>query len=70
MVFIPNKSLVIYFIPKCKMIMNNYLTAKPGMLDLKGKAKWEAWSSKKGVSKEAAMEAYIELVGKLKAEYA
>lgn len=45
-------------------------TAKPGMLDLKGKAKWEAWSNKKGVSKQAAMEAYIELVEKLKAEYA
>ncbi|XP_033607126.1 acyl-CoA-binding protein homolog isoform X1 [Cryptotermes secundus] len=45
-------------------------TAKPGMLDLKGKAKWEAWNGKKGVSKEAAMEAYIELVEKLKAEYA
>jgi diazepam-binding inhibitor (GABA receptor modulating acyl-CoA-binding protein) len=40
------------------------------MLDLKGKAKWEAWNSKKGVSKEAAMEAYIVLVDKLKAEYA
>jgi acyl-CoA-binding protein len=40
------------------------------MLDLKGKAKWEAWSTKKGLSKEAAMQAYIELVEKLKAEYA
>jgi diazepam-binding inhibitor (GABA receptor modulating acyl-CoA-binding protein) len=40
------------------------------MLDLKGKAKWEAWNNKKGVSKEAAMAAYIELVEKLKTEYA
>ncbi|NXN79229.1 ACBP protein, partial [Bombycilla garrulus] len=38
----------------------------PGMLDLKGKAKWEAWNLKKGVtpindllSKEDAMNAYI-----------
>ncbi|XP_042333108.1 acyl-CoA-binding domain-containing protein 7 [Sceloporus undulatus] len=31
----------------------------PGMLDLKGKAKWEAWNRKKGVSKEEAMKAYI-----------
>jgi acyl-CoA-binding protein len=40
------------------------------MLDLKGKAKWEAWSNHKGLSKEAAMEAYVALVEKLKAEYA
>ncbi|KAI5635461.1 acyl coA binding protein domain-containing protein [Phthorimaea operculella] len=32
---------------------------KPGMLDLKGKAKYNAWEAKKGTSKEAAMEAYV-----------
>uniref|UniRef100_A0A8D0HTW6 Acyl-CoA binding domain containing 7 n=1 Tax=Sphenodon punctatus TaxID=8508 RepID=A0A8D0HTW6_SPHPU len=31
----------------------------PGMLDLKGKAKWEAWNLKKGLSTEDAMHAYI-----------
>ncbi|XP_068091609.1 acyl-CoA-binding domain-containing protein 7 isoform X1 [Hyperolius riggenbachi] len=31
----------------------------PGMLDLKGKAKWEAWNLKKGMSKEDAMSAYV-----------
>ncbi|XP_004379783.2 acyl-CoA-binding domain-containing protein 7 [Trichechus manatus latirostris] len=31
----------------------------PGMLDLKGKAKWEAWNLQKGLSKEDAMSAYI-----------
>ncbi|KAJ9589837.1 hypothetical protein L9F63_027903, partial [Diploptera punctata] len=50
--------------------MGDNETAKPGMLDLKGKAKWEAWNGKKGTSKEAAMEAYIALVEKLKASYA
>jgi diazepam-binding inhibitor (GABA receptor modulating acyl-CoA-binding protein) len=40
------------------------------MLDLKGKAKWEAWNSKKGQSKEAAMEAYVALAKTLEAEYA
>ncbi|KDR20996.1 Acyl-CoA-binding protein-like protein, partial [Zootermopsis nevadensis] len=43
---------------------------KPGMLDLKGKAKWEAWSDKKGQSKEVAMEAYVALANKLEARYA
>jgi diazepam-binding inhibitor (GABA receptor modulating acyl-CoA-binding protein) len=40
------------------------------MLDLKGKAKWEAWNNKRGQSKDSAMEAYIALAKKLKAEYA
>ncbi|XP_078519728.1 acyl-CoA-binding domain-containing protein 7 [Lissotriton helveticus] len=31
----------------------------PGMLDLKAKAKWEAWNLRKGTSKEDAMAAYI-----------
>ncbi|XP_003222139.2 acyl-CoA-binding domain-containing protein 7 [Anolis carolinensis] len=31
----------------------------PGALDLKGKAKWESWNQKKGMSKEDAMKAYI-----------
>ena len=37
-------------------------TARPGMLDFKGKAKWDAWDGKKGMSKEDAQKAYIELV--------
>jgi len=45
-------------------------TAKPGMLDLKGRAKWEAWNGKKGQSKEAAMQAYITLVETLQSKYA
>ncbi|CAL8247206.1 unnamed protein product [Lota lota] len=35
--------------------------AKPGMADLKGKAKWEAWNTRKGMSTEDAMSAYITL---------
>ena len=34
-------------------------TEKPNFLDIKGKSKWEQWNKKKGMSKEAAMEAYI-----------
>ncbi|WIA09462.1 hypothetical protein OEZ85_008863 [Tetradesmus obliquus] len=45
-------------------------TAKPGLLDLKGKKKWEAWNNKKGMSSEDAMKAYIELVDSLLAKYA
>merc|ERR1739838_856038 len=43
---------------------------RPGMLDFKGKAKWDAWEKKKGMTKDAAMEAYIAKVETLKATYA
>ena len=37
---------------------------RPGMLDIKGRAKYDAWAKRKGMSKDAAMQAYIDLVGK------
>ena len=33
-----------------------------GFFDVEGKAKWDAWSGKKGVSKEDAQKQYIELI--------
>ena len=44
-------------------------TEKPGMFDLKGKAKWEAWNSLKGKSKEDAEAEYIKWVAELKEQY-
>lgn len=38
---------------------------KPGMFDLVGKAKFDAWEALKGMSKEAAMQNYINLVNEL-----
>lgn len=32
---------------------------RPGLFDLKGKAKWDAWNEKKGMSKEEAQRAYV-----------
>jgi diazepam-binding inhibitor (GABA receptor modulator, acyl-CoA-binding protein) len=37
---------------------------RPGMLDLRGRAKYDAWAKRKGMTKDAAMQAYIELVSK------
>ncbi|MBN1947724.1 MAG: acyl-CoA-binding protein [Bradymonadales bacterium] len=42
---------------------------KPGRLDFKGRAKYEAWSQKKGLSKEEAMRQYIAVVDMLIAQY-
>ncbi|XP_041649052.1 acyl-CoA-binding domain-containing protein 7 [Cheilinus undulatus] len=44
-------------------------TERPGMLDLKGKAKWDAWNSRKGMSKEDAMAAYITLAKEIIDKY-
>lgn len=39
--------------------------SRPGMFDLKGGAKYDAWAGKKGLSKADAMQEYINLVDKL-----
>lgn len=37
---------------------------RPGMLDLRGRAKYDAWARRKGMTKDAAMQAYVELVAR------
>jgi len=39
--------------------------SRPGMFDPVGRAKWDAWEKRKGMSKDAAMEAYVALIEKL-----
>jgi acyl-CoA-binding protein len=39
--------------------------ARPGMLDFKGRAKYDAWQQRKSMKKEQAIEAYITLVDRL-----
>lgn len=39
---------------------------RPGFTDLVGRAKYDAWASFQGTSAEAAMQAYIDLIDKLK----
>jgi acyl-CoA-binding protein len=39
--------------------------SRPGMLDLKGRAKFDAWTKKKGTSKDAAMTQYVAVVDRL-----
>jgi len=38
---------------------------RPGIFDVMGRAKFDAWAGVKGLSKEAAMQQYIDLVTKL-----
>jgi acyl-CoA-binding protein len=39
--------------------------SRPGMLDMKGRAKYDAWAKKKGTSKDDAMTKYVALVDRL-----
>lgn len=38
---------------------------RPGMLDMVGRAKYDAWAGLKGMSKEDAMQKYIDKVNEL-----
>jgi acyl-CoA-binding protein len=38
--------------------------SRPGMLDLRGRAKYDAWEKQKGTPKDVAIAAYIALVDK------
>ena len=40
--------------------------SRPGMLDLKGRAKYDAWAAVKGKSKDEAMQEYVDLIEDLK----
>jgi acyl-CoA-binding protein len=37
----------------------------PGFFDLRGQAKYDAWEARRGMSREAAMQAYVALVARL-----
>jgi len=39
--------------------------SRPGMLDMKGRAKYDAWAKTKGTAKDAAMTKYVALVDRL-----
>jgi diazepam-binding inhibitor (GABA receptor modulator, acyl-CoA-binding protein) len=39
--------------------------SRPGMLDLKGRAKFDAWAKRKGISAEDAMKKYVAVVDQL-----
>lgn len=43
--------------------------SRPGLLDLKGRAKYDAWAKKKGTPTDAAMKQYTQLVEGLLQKY-
>lgn len=45
------------------------LGKRPGMLDVKGRAKYDAWAKKVGLSADAAQDAYVRVVSELEKKY-
>ena len=43
--------------------------ARPGFLDVQGRAKFDAWARKKGIASDVAMQEYVALVERLKKKY-
>lgn len=44
--------------------------SRPGMMDFKGRAKFDAWSARKGTAADDAKQAYIASVARLEKKYA
>jgi acyl-CoA-binding protein len=42
---------------------------RPGLFDLKGRAKFDTWSAQKGLTKDQAMQNYVTLVAHLLKNY-
>ncbi|WP_041598379.1 acyl-CoA-binding protein [Hahella chejuensis] len=43
--------------------------SRPGMMDFVGRAKYDAWSKLQGVSKDEAMQRYVDVIADLKKRY-
>ncbi|KAF0695800.1 Aste57867_13397 [Aphanomyces stellatus] len=44
-------------------------TSRPGVFDIAGRAKWDAWTAAKGMTKKAAQEAYVKEITRQKNVY-
>lgn len=63
----PEQLLALYSLYK-QATVGDVTGARPGMLDFKGRAKYDAWAGRRGTSKTAAMQEYVELVQRLTGE--
>ena len=64
----PNELLDLYALFK-QATAGDVSGARPGMLDFKGRAKYDAWATRKGTSKNDSMQAYVALVQQLVSKY-
>jgi diazepam-binding inhibitor (GABA receptor modulator, acyl-CoA-binding protein) len=68
---VPNEAkLKAYSLYKQATVGDVNIDRPSGMFDFEGKAKWDAWSALKGMSKEEAMQKYIDEIESQKTNYA
>ncbi len=60
----PSDQLALYALYK-QATVGDVSGARPGMLDVRGRAKYDAWAGKKGMTAADARAAYVALVAKL-----
>jgi acyl-CoA-binding protein len=61
-----NDTLLLLYALYKQATVGDINTRRPGFTDVTGRAKWDAWESMKGKSRDEAMQLYIALVEKLK----
>lgn len=67
--FEPSNDMKLEFYALYKQSTEGDVSGKrPGMLNIVGRAKYDAWAKVKGLSKDAAMQKYIDNVNSLKAK--
>lgn len=57
---IANSTRLLYYALYKQATVGDCTTARPGMFDWKGRAKWDAWKELEGTSKHDAMRRYIQ----------
>jgi len=60
----PNVQLKLYGLFKQATVGDAH-GKRPGMLDIRGRAKYDAWAERSGMAKDAAMEGYIKEIDEL-----
>ena len=50
--------------------MGDVTGKRPGGFDFKGRAKWDTWKQRAGLSREEATRQYVDLVERLEGEFA
>ncbi len=67
--FEPSNDMKLEFYALYKQASEGDVSGKrPGMLNIVGRAKYDAWAKLKGTSKDSAMQQYVDKVNSLKAK--
>lgn len=59
------EKLHLYGLYKRATVESDQRPARPGMFNIDGRMKWDAWAAEDGKSKEEAMQAYVDLANEL-----